>query len=337
MKWLEGVVSVLAGPRAVPGRSTPLGRLLGLRTKYTDSSGYTHFGKRGELPIPGRGAGGGRGGGAFGYLVGGAVVVGGATTYVSHLETIPYTNRRHFVLISPDQERALGSKMYQDLLAQQRKAGKLLPQGHKLTRLVKGIGSKIAKEAEDLSDWGGKVDHMKKLKWEFNLVDSPEVNAFVLPGGKVVVYTGLFGVLKSKEELAMVLAHEIAHTVARHNAEKITQQMTSTVLAALASLALGADFVSTPLILGLQLPYSRQCENEADAIGLQLMARACFAPQNGPKAMSRLSGEGNAMPEFLSTHPHSETRVSNLKKELGKASEVYESKCLLGGFRARFF
>jgi len=262
-------------------------------------------------------------------------VCSAGSAYVTHLETVPYTNRKHLVLISPKQERALGSRMYDDLKRQTRMAGKLLPAEHRLTRLVSKIGGKIAREAENLADWGGQTGHMKKLKWEFVVVDSPEVNAFVLPGGKVVVYTGLFSVLKGKQELAMVLAHEIGHTVARHNAEKLTQQMTFTVVRVLAAMALGADLVSAPLVLGLQLPYSRQCENEADAIGLQLMARACFDPRHGPRAMSRLSGGGHSAPEFLSTHPHSETRVANLKKELPKASEVYESRCLLGGFRSR--
>ena len=310
---------------------------LSWRAKYTDSSGYTHFRSRGSaLQVPQFDGKGGGGLPTSPLVLGGALAAFFTGIYLNNLETIPYTNRRHLVLISPENERALGTKMYKDLLAETKRAGKLLPKDHKLTRLVSTIGKRIAKEAENLGDWEGngqKVDHMKKLQWEFNVINSDEANAFVLPGGKVIVYSGLFRVLKGKEELAMVLAHEIAHTVARHNAEKITQEMTTTVLRVMVTLALGADIVSTPLLLGLKLPYSRKCENEADAIGLQLLARSCFDPRHGPKAMSRLSGGAGAaaMPEYLSTHPHSATRVANLKKELPGASEVYEARCLMGG------
>jgi predicted Zn-dependent protease len=124
----------------------------------------------------------------------------------------------------------------------------------------------------------------------------------------------------------MVLAHEISHTIARHSAEKMTQQMTIPVLRFVLFSILGADFAGVPLQLGLELPYSRICENEADEIGLQLMARACFDPRAGPKALGRLSA-GNTIPEYLSTHPHSDTRVSKLKSQLPKAIEEYESRC----------
>lgn len=102
--------------------------------------------------------------------------------------------------------------------------------------------------------------------------------------------------------------------------------MTMTVLRTLLFLALGADIASTPLVLGLQLPYSRLAENEADAIGLQLMARACFDPSHGPKAMERLSA-GNSIPEYLSTHPHSATRSKQLRNQLPDAYEVFEARC----------
>ena len=154
------------------------------------------------------------------YGAAAAVASGGTLVYLGYSETIPYTKRTHLVLISPEQERKLGAKMYRDLLSQQRRSGKLLPSHHKLTRIVRKVGSKIAKETEALSDWGGQVSHMRDMKWEFNVINSDEVNAFVLPGGKVIVYAGLFKVLKSEEELAMVMAHEIGHAVARHSAGK---------------------------------------------------------------------------------------------------------------------
>jgi len=310
-----------------------------LRTKYTDSSGYTHFRRRSGLPFPGPSSSSSSSSSSpwnktYVY-VSGLVLAGTSAFYVNNLEVVPYTRRSHFVLMSPEQERRLGSQMYRQFLEQHRSAGRLLPQNHQLARLVRKVGKKIAKETESLSAWGGQVDHMKNIKWEFNVVNSDEVNAFVLPGGKVIVYSGLFKVLKSEDELAMVLAHEIGHAVARHNAEKITQQMTITMFRSALFLALGMDIAAGPLMLGLQLPYSRTCENEADTLGLQLMAKACFDPRSGPKAMSRLSsGHASAMPEFLSTHPSSATRVAKLEKQLPEALAVYEGGCHTAG---RFF
>ncbi len=307
-----------------------------LRTKYTDSSGYTHFRKRSGLPNPIPGSGPSSSSPSPSpsswnrtyVYVSGIVLVGGGAFYVNNLEVVPYTRRSHFVLMSPQQERRLGSQMYRQFLDQHRSAGRLLPPSHKLSRLVRKVGKRIAKETETLSAWGGQVEHMKNIKWEFSVVNSDEVNAFVLPGGKVVVFSGLFKVLKSEDELAMVLAHEIGHAVARHNAEKITQQMTMSVFRSALYLALGMDLAGGPLLLGFQLPYSRTCENEADTLGLQLMAKACFDPRSGPKAMSRLSlGSGNAMPEFLSTHPNSATRVAKLERQLPEALAVYEGGC----------
>ena len=148
------------------------------RTKYTDSKGYTHFrGGRGhnnnaESPQ-----------GTARYLAYGAVFSAGAAgIYLKNSEVVPYTKRSHFVLVSPEYDQKLGTRMHKDLLAKYKSAGRLLPQDHTLTRMVRRVGSKIARVTPTLSDWGGQIDHMKKVKWEFNVVDSDEVNAFVLPG-----------------------------------------------------------------------------------------------------------------------------------------------------------
>lgn len=179
------------------------------------------------------------------------------------------------------------------------------------------------------------MDHMNKLRWEFSVIDSPEVNAFVLPGGKVCVYTGLLRILQTDEELAMVLAHEVGHIVARHNAEKMSTGMAMTAVRVAAIGMLGTDIAASPLLLGFELPFSRECEREADAIGLQLMAKACFDPSQGPDVFRKISKGQPRVPTYLSTHPSGKERVANLKQQLDEAMYQYDAKC--GTMSDKFF
>jgi len=180
-------------------------------------------------------------------------------------------------------------------------------------------------------------DRIKDYKWEFNLVDSKDVNAWCMPGGKVVVYSGLLPVTKNEESLALVIGHEIAHAIARHGNERMSQQL----LAATGGLALDVALINKPAEtrqlfntaygvganLGVLLPYSRLHETEADKLGLIFMAMAGYNPAIAPDFWKRMAAvSGNKVPEILSTHPSNETRIHDLNKFMPTAMKYYKPR-----------
>ncbi len=221
----------------------------------------------------------------------------------------------------------MGHRAFAQVLQQYR--GRVLPPGHPAARAVSRVGRRIATRASELGGLGvpGQVAHLGGLDWTFTVIDSPEVNAFVLPGGHVCVFSGLLGLFRSDEELAAVIGHEVAHVVARHGAEKASSKM-ALGAAQLALLALFdmTQLLSAALLLGVELPHSRAMENEADAIGLQLMAGACYDPQEAPGAFARLGqvGGGARPPTYLSTHPAPADRSERLQQLLPAARRVFE-------------
>lgn len=238
-----------------------------------------------------------------------------ALVLVAGCATVPYTNRTQLLLTSEAQETALGAQMYQHVLAEEP-----LVRDAKLIAPVREVGERIAAVA-------GRPDY----RWEFNVIDAPDVaNASVLPGGKVIVYSGLFPVARDTGGLAAVLAHEVGHAIARHGGERMSQtavmQMVGTGLAiafegaspatqqgVLAAYGLGAQY-------GVMLPFSRSQESEADRIGLILMAKAGFDPQAALELWERFAQVGGAgPPEFLSTHPSSATRQVQIREWLAEA------------------
>ena len=257
-------------------------------------------------------------------LVGGGVAAASGLYYVTHLEMVPFSKRRHFIVTSVRQERQMGDHTYRQVLQQHR--GRVLPAGHPAARAVARVGQRLAREAGDLAAWGGQVEHMRGLRWTFTVIDSPELNAFVLPGGHVCVFTGLLKLFRTDDELATIVAHEVAHVVARHGAEKVsTGQAVAFAKLLLYSLF---DFSFGPVFsLALELPNSRTMELEADALGLQLMAKACFNPRVAPGVFERLgeANRGARPPEYLSTHPSDQGRSAALRRQLPEALWVYEA------------
>ena len=243
--------------------------------------------------------------------------------YFSNQETVPLTGRTQLVDISREQEAALGYQSYRQVLRQ----SSVVKEGQAYEQ-VRSIGSRLAKVAEDPG-----------FEWEFNLIQSQEVNAFCLPGGKVAIYTGILPVAKNADGLAAIMGHEIAHAIARHGAERMAHQK----LAQLGTLAAGVALsdmdvtaqraVMGALGLGAQfgvlLPFSREHESEADYMGLIYAARACFDPREAPAIWERMSqvGDGRRVSEFMSTHPAHETRIRKLQEWMPEALEIRSKNC----------
>jgi len=243
--------------------------------------------------------------------------------------TVPETERKQFNLLSEDVEIQMGADAYKQTLE---KAP--ISTDPATNNLVRRVGMRIA-QASGRSDY----------KWEFTVIqDDKTVNAFALPGGKVAVYTGILKVTQNEAGLAAVIGHEVAHATARHGGERITRSMITelalkggealleakfgqkdpeTVKLVMAGFGLGAQ-------LGIQLPFDRGQESEADEIGLLYMARAGYDPAESIEFWKRMAAlsQGNTTPEFLSTHPSHESRVENLKKWLPRAKEEYEKSPL---------
>ena len=173
------------------------------------------------------------------------------------------------------------------------------------------------------------------FQWEFKLIESEQVNAFCLPGGKIAVYTGILPIMKNEAGMAMVMGHEVAHATSRHGGERMSQHMTAAVLqealayglrdaspltqkAALEAFGIGSK-------VGVLLPYSRTHELEADQIGLIFAAEAGYDPREAVRLWTRMKeAKKKRPPEFLSTHPHEENRIEELQEDMAKALEVYE-------------
>jgi predicted Zn-dependent protease len=244
-----------------------------------------------------------------------------AILFIIGCATAPYTGRNQFILVSEGQEASLGDEAYRHTLRES-----VVTHDFNAERLVRRVGEKIAA-----------VANKPEYKWEFTIINDPEtVNAFALPGGKVAVYTGIFGPARDEAGLAVVMGHEVAHALARHPAERMSQGM----LLQLGGVGLGVVLGRNPALanqvlqaygigtgVGVALPFGRSQETEADHIGLILMAKAGYDPRVALdlwERMEKKDGGKGAPPEFLSTHPGYETRIEQLRSFLPEALSYYQ-------------
>jgi len=233
--------------------------------------------------------------------------------------TVPYTHRSQFIVISESEEMQLGVAAYQEVLREEK-----IVRDPAIVNVVEKVGRRIA-EAADKPEYN----------WQFTVIDDPKsVNAFALPGGKVAVYTGLFPVARDEAGLAAVIGHEVAHALARHGAERMSQGLALEIAAVGLSAALGDASPATQqgvmqafglgAQVGVVLPFSRSQESEADRIGLILMAKAGYDPEAALSLWRRMEEQGkNGPPEFLSTHPGYETRQQNIRSWIAEARKYY--------------
>jgi metalloendopeptidase OMA1, mitochondrial len=228
-------------------------------------------------------------------------------------QAAPVTGRSQLIVLPESQDAQMGLDAYQQILAESN-----VSTNQALARRVQEVGRRIA-AASPHPDWD----------WQFTLIENEEPNAFALPGGKVGVHTGLFQVAKNDDQLAAVMAHEVGHAIARHGAERMSQQVL--MQAGLAGLGMAsgpgyAQLAAQAATLVVILPYSRTQEAEADHIGLIYMAEAGYDPREAIALWQNFeSFGGQRPPEFLSTHPAPGSRIENLQALLPQAMPNYEA------------
>jgi len=240
-------------------------------------------------------------------------------TALSSCATSP-EGRTQFKLIPDDQMDLMGAQSFEQIKQQTP-----LSKDQNINQYVLCIANKIIPQVTQNPD---------PKQWEVQVFDDPQANAFALPGNKIGVYSGLLKYAKNQDQLAAVMGHEIAHVIAKHGNERVSSQMATQAGLEIASVMLGGTqdannaMILAGLGLGVQfgitLPFSRSHESEADLIGLDLMAKAGFNPEQSVPLWENMSKAGASPPEFMSTHPSGSTRIKQLKERIPKANIAYQ-------------
>lgn len=251
--------------------------------------------------------------------------------WLTGCSTVPLTGRMQLDVIPSDSMLSLSLQQYDEFL----KANKLST-NQAQTKMVKSVGEKIQRAVEKYMADNNLSARLKNYKWEFNLVESPDVNAWCMPGGKVVVYTGILPVTKDENGLAVVMGHEIAHAIAKHGDERMSQGLIAQLGTSALSTALQNSPNETKALwmgafgagaqYGVLLPFSRVHESEADHLGLIFMAMAGFDPNHAVGFWERMGqlNKGAKVPEFLSSHPSDQNRIRQIKADLPEALTYYQ-------------
>ncbi len=245
--------------------------------------------------------------------------------------TVPITGRRQLSLVSSGEMNSLASTQYQQFLGQNRPSTDAAN-----VALVKRVGQRIQHAVEQYVAQNNMQDQLDGYQWEFNLIESKEVNAWCMPGGKVVVYSGILPLTRDENGLAVVLGHEISHAVARHGAERMSDQLATQAGGALLSTALSQNPTATSNLFlnavgagsqGLLLSFSRRQESEADHLGLIFMAMAGYDPRGALPFWQRMAAQNKSTtPVYLSDHPSDATRIADIERLLPEAQKYYKPR-----------
>lgn len=243
---------------------------------------------------------------------------------------VPITGRRQLNMLPESQLMAMSLTEYKSFLNDNETVS-----SSDDAAMVKSVGEKIATAVEAYLKKHGQGKRVKDFNWEFNLVKDETINAWCMPGGKVVFYTGILPLTQNENGLAVVMGHEIAHAIARHGNERMSQGLALQGGGIALSIALSDKPQLTQSLfeqaygLGGQwgmLKYSRMHETESDKMGLVFMAMAGYDPREAPKFWGRMSAQGGQKPpEFFSTHPHDDTRIKDLNDFMPEALKHYKS------------
>ena len=252
-----------------------------------------------------------------------------AALLLSSCGSVPITGRKQLNLVSDQEILSSSLTEYNSYMQGAKKSGNTTQ-----SAMVTRVGKKIAQATENYLNANGLSDEVKNFSWEFNLVQDDQLNAFCMPGGKIVVYEGLMKIISSDDELAVVLGHEVAHAVAKHSNERMSQQLLAQYGAQVVSGALSNKSAAVRSLAnnvygigaqyGMMLPFSRKHESEADYMGLILMTIAGYNPDVAVGFWQKMSGGGqSSVPEFMSTHPSDQTRISDIQKNLPDIKKQY--------------
>jgi predicted Zn-dependent protease len=258
------------------------------------------------------------------------LLIAAVTLTIVGCSKVPLTGRQQFSLIPESTLAQMSDSEYDAFLSK----NKVIASGTD-AQMVKTVGQRISQSVQTYLAQNKAADRVKGFKWEFNLVESKEQNAWCMPGGKVAVYTGLLPVTKDETGLAIVMGHEIAHAVAQHGNERMTQGLLQQLGAIGLAVALQSKPAQTQEMfmqaygIGSQvavlLPFSRKQESEADQLGLIFAAMAGYDPNQAIPFWERMAKIGGAAPpELLSTHPSNSTRIADLKKYMPQALKYYK-------------
>jgi predicted Zn-dependent protease len=238
----------------------------------------------------------------------------------------PFTGQKNFNIVSNSQLFPSSFQQYGTFL----KENKVII-GTADAKRVENVGMKIKQAAERWLKANGHPEYLNGYQWEYKLIESKDVNAWCMPGGKIVVYTGILPITKDDAGLATVMGHEVAHALANHGAQRMSAGQLQELGAVGVALATGGKSAEQQQMwqqyygigsqVGVMLPFSRSYENEADKIGLTLMALAGYNPESASAFWERMAANsgGNKPPEFMSTHPSDATRIANIKRLIPEA------------------
>ncbi len=246
--------------------------------------------------------------------------------------TVPLTGRKQFVAIPSSQMLALSADSYTQVLSESK-----LSSNQAYVNMVREVGEKLTIAVEEYLKQNNLESAIAGYDWQYNVIVSPELNAWCMPGGQIAFYEGIMPVCEDETGVAVVMGHEIAHAVAQHGNERMSQELAIQMGGMALNVALQEQKEETIALamlafgvgsqVGVQLPYSRTHESEADELGLYFMAMAGYNPQVAPEFWQRMNKDGGERPpEFLSTHPDPSNRITHLNEIMPKAMEYYNAR-----------
>ena len=267
----------------------------------------------------------------FSFAVFKLTIIMAGLFFLAACAEVPVTKRKGLHIVPTSELLSLSFQQYDEVIKKSK-----LSTDQKKVQMVRAVGERIAKSAEAFLKDSGRGNQIANYKWDFNLIeDDKMVNAWCMPGGKVAVYTGILPYTQDETGLAVVMSHEVAHAIADHGNERMSQAL----LANMGGMALSVALANKPnqtrelsmaafgagATVGFLLPYSRLHESEADRIGLMFMARAGYDPREAIPFWERMNKKaGPKPPEFLSTHPAPESRIANIKTYIPDALPYYQ-------------
>ena len=252
---------------------------------------------------------------------------------VARCTTVPVTGRKQLSLISNDEILPMSFNNYRAVLDTSRRSG-----NREWETMVKQCGARIQKAVEEYMSQKNLSSSLRGYAWEFNLIEADIANAWCMPGGKVAFYTGIMPICRDENGVAVVMGHEVAHAIANHGRERMSQGLMQQMGGVALNVALINQPSETQMLyqqafgvastVGVMLPFSRLHESEADRMGLIFMAMAGYDPAEAPLFWERMAAlsAGQEPPEFLSTHPSNQRRISELNALVPEAMQYYKKQ-----------